>query len=171
MLEMADVYVGLGSNLGDPTANLRAAVERLARCLTIVDLSSAYWTEPVGLREQPRFLNAVARARTTRSPREVLDVLVAIEVEMGRQRDVPLGPRIIDLDLLLYDGIVCEEVGLSLPHPRMLERRFVLEPLAEIAPALEPPHGRGARVVELLATLPEGPAVERASIPDWPPPI
>jgi len=167
MLETADVYVGLGSNLGDPASNLRAGVERLAASLAIVDVSSAYWTEPVGLRDQPRFLNAVARARTVLGPREVLDVLVAIEQAMGRQREVPLGPRIIDLDLLVYDNVACQEPGLSLPHPRMFGRRFVLEPLAEIAPALKPTGG--ASVHELLVALEDPAAVERASIPDWPP--
>lgn len=165
---MADVYIGLGSNIGDAAAHLREAIARLARSLSVEEVSSAYWTEPVGLREQPFFLNAVLRATTELSPRDVLRVLERIEGEMGRQREVPLGPRLIDLDLLLYDDLEVEGEGLVLPHPRMEDRRFVLAPLAEIAPARRIRPG-GPTVAELLAALPQAETVERAELPGWPP--
>ena len=165
---MADVYVGLGSNVGDAAAHLREAVERLARTLSVQEVSSAYWTEPVGLRDQPFFLNAVLRATTHLSPHDVLAVLKSIEDDMGRQRSVPLGPRLIDLDLLLYDHLRIEGPGLMLPHPRMDERRFVLEPLAEIAPDLAIQPG-GPTAVELLAALPQAETVERVALEEWPP--
>jgi 2-amino-4-hydroxy-6-hydroxymethyldihydropteridine diphosphokinase len=165
---MAEVYVGLGSNVGDAARHLRDAVARLGRELTIEDVSSAYWTEPVGLRAQPHFLNAVLRARTALGAREVLALLRTAEDEMGRQRDVPLGPRIIDLDLLLYDGLVLDEPDITVPHPRMAGRRFVLEPLVEIAPGVRLELG-GPTAAELLARLPPGESVERVSLPDWPP--
>jgi len=165
---MADAYLALGSNLGDPAENLRTAVDRIGRRLEIVEFSPAYWTEPVGMREQPDFLNAVLRARTALQPRELLSVLAAIEDEMGRRRDVPLGPRTIDLDLLVYDDLACSEAGLMLPHPRMLVRRFVLAPLADIAPDLRPVAG-GPTVAELLAELPRAESVKRVTIAGWPP--
>jgi 2-amino-4-hydroxy-6-hydroxymethyldihydropteridine diphosphokinase len=165
---MPEIYVGLGSNVGDTIANLREAVERLSRKVSVEDVSSGYWTEPVGLREQPHFLNAVARACTDLAPPEVLALMVEIEAAMGRERAVPLGPRIIDLDLLLYDDLVRAEPGLTLPHPRMEQRRFVLEPLAEIAPGVRPRPG-GPTVSELLRALPPGESVDRLLLPDWPP--
>jgi 2-amino-4-hydroxy-6-hydroxymethyldihydropteridine diphosphokinase len=165
---VAELYVGLGSNIGDTVAHLRVAVARLSREVSIEDVSSGYWTEPVGLREQPYFLNAVVRARSERPPRDVLSALRRIEETMGRRRDVPFGPRTIDLDLLIYDGLVLVEPGLVLPHPRMGERRFVLEPLAEIAPGLRLEHG-GPTVAELLAGLPRAESVERLLLPEWPP--
>jgi 2-amino-4-hydroxy-6-hydroxymethyldihydropteridine diphosphokinase len=167
---MAEVFIALGSNLGDPAARMREALGRLARDLTVDRVSSLYRTEPVGFREQPDFLNAVLSARTQKAPGEVLELLVAIESAMGRRRDVPLGPRTIDLDLLLYDGVVVAAPVLTLPHPRMAERRFVLEPLAEIAPDLRPP-GLGGTVRELLAGLPDGASVARVDSADWPPPL
>ena len=165
---MAEVFVGLGSNLGDPASNLREAVGRLAREVRIESVSSVYWTEPVGLREQPFFLNAVVRARSELAPREVLAALKAIELAMGRRRDVPLGPRIIDLDLLLYGVLELVESGLTLPHPRMDERRFVLAPLAEIAPGTRLRPG-GPTAEELLAALPDAESVERIELEGWPP--
>jgi 2-amino-4-hydroxy-6-hydroxymethyldihydropteridine diphosphokinase len=167
---MAEVFVALGSNLGDPACHMREALQRLAQDLAVDRVSSLYRTEPVGFREQPDFLNAVASAHTQKSPTEVLALLVEIESAMGRRRDVPLGPRTIDLDLLLYDGVVVAERDLTLPHPRMAERRFVLEPLAEIAPDLRPP-GLGTTIRELLARLPGSASVERLDAADWPPPL
>ncbi len=165
---MAEIFVGLGSNLDGPADNLRQAVRRLGRRLTIVRLSSAYSTEPVGLRDQPFFLNAVLQARADFQPRDLLTYLAGVEDEMGRQRGVPLGPRKIDLDLLLYDDCIADEPGLSLPHPQMAERRFVLAPLAEIAPDVC--HARLQRTAaELLAALPQAESVERISLPNWPP--
>ena len=167
---MAELYVGLGANIGDPAAQLREAVMRVGAVLSIEDISSVYWTEPVGLRDQPHFLNAVIRVRAELSPDEVLTVLKRIEDEMGRQRGVPLGPRTIDLDLLLYEDLMSDEPMLSLPHPRMAERRFVLEPLAEIAPGVRLERG-GPTVAELLAALPPGESVARIELPGWPPAV
>ena len=167
---MAEVFIALGSNVGDPASNLAEAVERLARSVRIEDVSSAYRTEPVGLREQPFFLNAVARLRTDLTPRDVLSVLKRIEGAMGRQREVPRGPRIIDLDLLLYDDLELDEPGITIPHPRMEQRRFVLEPLAEIAPGIRLRRS-GPTAAELLAALPEAESVERIELEGWPPDV
>jgi 2-amino-4-hydroxy-6-hydroxymethyldihydropteridine diphosphokinase len=167
---MADVYIGLGSNIGDAAAHLRDAVEQIRRELPVEEVSSAYWTEPVGMREQPFFLNAVLRVSTELPPQEVLRVLRGIEHEMGRQREVPLGPRVIDLDLLLYDDLRIEAPGLVLPHPRMDERRFVLEPLVELSPSLRIRAG-GPTVAELLDGLPHAETVERVELPGWPPEV
>jgi len=165
---MAEVFVALGSNLGDPADNLRTALASLPSAVSVQDVSSAYSTEPVGLREQPDFLNAVVRLRTALEPRELLAELKRIEADMGRQRTVLFGPRTIDLDLLMYDELEVDETGLHLPHPRMHERRFVLEPLAEIAPGVRPRAG-GPTVTELLAALPAAESVVRLSLSDWPP--
>ena len=167
---MAEAFIGLGSNLGDPASNLREALELLARRVRIEDVSSAYWTEPVGRREQPYFLNAVARARTELAPRDLLVALKQIEAAMGRRQGVPLGPRIIDLDLLVYDALEIDEPGMTLPHPRMGGRRFVLAPLAEIAPGVRPLPG-GPTAAELLASLPEAESVERIELAGWPPDV
>ena len=165
---MAEVFLGLGSNLGDPAENLREAVHRLGGVLTIARVSSVYRTEPVGLRDQPFFLNAALAAQTALAPFDVLARIAAIEEVMGRQRDVPMGPRTIDLDLLLYDDLVLDEPELSLPHPRMTERRFVLAPLAEIAPDIRHAHVKRT-AAELLAALPGAESVERIEVPNWPP--
>ena len=142
------VYVGLGANLGDREATIRAAVVALPG---VVSVSSLRETDPVGKTDQPKFLNGVAALDTSLSPRELLDLLLSIERELGRERRERWGPRVIDLDLLLYGDEIVDEPGLNVPHPRLHERRFVLEPLAEIAPGLVIP-GRG-RVEELLAEL------------------
>jgi 2-amino-4-hydroxy-6-hydroxymethyldihydropteridine diphosphokinase len=147
-------FVGLGANLGDRRASLDRALELLSGDGTRVVAVSRYReTDPVGYVDQPRFLNAAALVETELSPRDLLDRLLAIERELGRVRgEGPrFGPRTIDLDLLLYDDAVIEEPMLSVPHPRLHERRFVLEPLHELDPALVVP-GRGA-VSTLLAGL------------------
>jgi 2-amino-4-hydroxy-6-hydroxymethyldihydropteridine diphosphokinase len=147
---VARAYVGLGSNLGDREAALRSALDLLGE--DVVAVSSFRETDPVGYLEQPPFLNAAAALETELDPRALLERLLAIERELGRTRDGPrFGPRTIDLDLLLYEGSVIDEPGLVVPHPRMGERRFVLEPLAELDPDLAVP-GQG-RVSELLARL------------------
>ena len=147
-------YVGLGGNIGDRRAHLEQALDLLTRepGIEIVAVSSIRETDPVGYVEQPRFLNAVAALETELAPRELLERLLAVERVLGRERAGPrFGPRTIDLDLLLYGGEVVEEPGLTVPHPRLAERRFVLEPLVELAPDLVLPDGR--RVGELLSGL------------------
>jgi len=151
---MPRAYVGLGANLGDREASLRSALELLAAepGIELVASSSIRETDPVGYEEQPRFLNAAACVHTALSPRELLDVLLGIERRLGRTRTGPrYGPRTIDLDLLLYAEETVDEPGLHVPHPRLAERRFALEPLAELDPALVVP-GAGP-VSALLAGL------------------
>jgi 2-amino-4-hydroxy-6-hydroxymethyldihydropteridine diphosphokinase len=148
-------YIGLGSNLGDRKATIRRALDELAQRTSVVAVSSFRETEPWGFQEQPPFLNAAAAIETELPPRELLDALLSIERELGRVRDdVRYGPRSIDLDLLLYDELELDEPGLTVPHPRLHERRFALEPLAELEPALVVP-GRGT-VSELLRRLDSG---------------
>ena len=142
---MTTAYVGLGANLGDREATIRAAVEALSadEGIEVADLSTLRETEPVGVGEQPLFLNGVVALDTTLSARELLDRLLEIEQRFGRVRiSGEHGPRTLDLDLLLYGDDAVDEPGLTLPHPRLHERRFVLEPLGELAPGLVVP-GRG----------------------------
>ena len=152
---MARAFVGLGSNLGDQEGLIAAAVELLGseEGIEVVAVSTLRKTDPVGYEDQPRFLNGVAELDTELPPRELLGRLLEIERRLGRVRGQGprFGPRTIDLDLLLVGGVVLDEPGLTLPHPRLQERRFVLEPLAELDPALEIP-GRGP-VQALLAGL------------------
>ena len=149
---MTRAYVALGANLGDRERTLREAVAALAAegGIEVVAVSTLRETEPVGVGEQPRFLNGAAAVETTLTARELLARLLAVEQRFGRVR-VPgeHAPRTLDLDLLLYGEDVIEEPGLAVPHPRLHERRFVLEPLAELAPGLVVP-GRGD--VESLLT-------------------
>lgn len=153
-------YLSLGSNVGDRAANLRAGIDCLAASGVLKAVSSSYETEPVDFCDQPWFLNCVVALETNISPQEVLVHSLAIEAEMGRQRTRDKGPRILDIDILLAGNRVIREPGLKIPHPAMHERRFVLEPLAEIAPdVLHPVFRRTAR--ELLAALPPGQAVRR----------
>ena len=151
---MPRAYVGLGANLGEREGALRAAVAALdaTEGVQVVAVSAFRETDPVGYLDQPRFLNGAAAVDTTLAPRELLDALLAVERSLGRIREGPrFGPRTIDLDLLLYGQESLEEPGLTVPHPRLHERRFALEPLAELKPALVVP-GRG-EVRELLARL------------------
>ena len=132
--------VALGSNLGDRHAHLRFAIYRLSRLLDDMRLSNLRETAPLGVDgPQPDFLNAAAVGTTTVSARELLDALLAIERERGRERPHPNAPRTLDLDLILYGNAIIDEEGLTVPHPRFRERPFVLEPLAEIAPDLVDP--------------------------------
>jgi 2-amino-4-hydroxy-6-hydroxymethyldihydropteridine diphosphokinase len=150
--------IALGSNLesrfGDREANLREALRRIEVLGEVRAVSSFYDTEPVGYREQPRFLNAAMLLETKLGPRELMRELLGVERAMGREREgaLPKGPRVIDLDLLLYGDWVLWAEELILPHPRMEERRFVLEPLVEIAPGWVHPV-LGVTVRELLAQL------------------
>ena len=133
------VYLALGSNLGERAANLRAAVARMAEQVVVERVSSVYETAPAYLLDQPRFLNAALRGRTALAPIDLLAFLKQIERELGRVGGVRFGPRAIDLDILVYDDLALDGEALTIPHPRMAERPFVLVPLAEIAPDLRPP--------------------------------
>jgi 2-amino-4-hydroxy-6-hydroxymethyldihydropteridine diphosphokinase len=154
---VARAHVGLGSNLGDRAATLSRAVELLGQepGIEVIAVSSFRETDPVGYVDQPRFLNAAAALETSLAPRALLVVLLEVERELGRTRLGPrYGPRTVDLDLLLVDGVVLDEPGLTLPHPRLHERAFVLEPLEELDPDIVVPgHGR---VADLLRGLESG---------------
>src|SRR5690242_11263237 len=152
---MTRSFVGLGANLEDPRGSIERALELLAAedGIEVVAVSTLRETDPVGYEDQPRFLNGAAELQTSLSARELLERLLAIERRLGRVRgEGPrFGPRAIDLDLLLYGDCSIDEKGLQIPHPRLHERRFALEPLAELDPSLEIP-GRGP-VQALLAGL------------------
>jgi len=141
-------FVGVGANLGDREETIRAAVAALPG---VVGVSQLRETDPVGVVDQPPFLNGAVALETELSPRELLDALLAVEREHGRERRERWGPRTIDLDLLLYGDATIDEQGLTVPHPRLHERRFALEPLLDLDPELAIP-GRG-RVVDVLAGL------------------
>jgi len=149
-------FVGVGSNVGDRAGTIRRAAELIGAHpeIELVASSGIRETEPWGPVEQPPFLNGVVAVETSLGPRELLDVLLELERRLGRVRGVRWGPRTIDLDLLLYDDAVVDEPGLTVPHPRLHERRFVLEPLAELDPGRVVP-GRGT-VADLLGALDAG---------------
>ena len=153
-------YVGVGANLGEREATILAAIDLLAvqPGVDVVGVSALRETEPWGPVEQPPYLNGAVALETDLDPRDLLDVLLDVERRFGRNRamEVRWGPRTLDLDLLLHGDLVRDEPGLALPHPRLHERRFVLEPLADLDPALVVP-GRGT-VAELLASLDARPA-------------
>jgi 2-amino-4-hydroxy-6-hydroxymethyldihydropteridine diphosphokinase len=142
-------YVGLGSNLGDREATIRRAVELLGERpgVEVVAVSTLRDTDPVGYEDQPRFLNGAVALEVDLPPRALLEELLAAERELGRDRpqETRWGPRTIDLDLLLYGEETVDEPGLTVPHPRLAERQFVLEPLYELAPELTLPDGRTVR--------------------------
>jgi len=151
---VARAYIGLGANVGPREKTLRQAVELLAAedGVEVVGVSTLQETDPVGVVDQPRFLNGGVAVETTLSPRELLDVLLRTERALGRVRGgTRWGPRTIDLDLLVYADEVVDEPGLRVPHPRLQERRFALEPLAELDPGLVIP-GAG-RVLDILSAL------------------
>ncbi len=148
---MTLAYIALGSNLGDPLGTVQAALLALERLpgTTLVAASSLYRSAPVGLKNQPDFINAVAAADTGLAAPALLEELFAIEARFGRRRDFHHAPRTLDLDLLLYGDEVRTDARLTLPHPRMHERAFVLAPLVEIAPeCVIPGHGRAAALLE-----------------------
>ncbi len=159
-------YIGLGANLGDREGTLRAALERLRAIGDVTALSSLYETDPVGYVEQPAFLNAVAAIETAYDPDEIVQRLLDIERELGRERSFRNAPRTIDLDLLLYGDNVSALPNATVPHPRMHERAFVLAPLAEIAGAVVHPV-LGKSIVDLLEALPDRGGVRLYRGPDW----
>jgi 2-amino-4-hydroxy-6-hydroxymethyldihydropteridine diphosphokinase len=157
---MADAYLGLGSNLGDKQAYLRQALDKLRVVCAVKKVSSLYVTEPVGNKEQDWFLNAAVHIDCQQPPAELLSLLLAIEHDLGRVRSAKNAPRTIDIDLLFYGDLVLESEDLAVPHPRLHERRFVLAPLAEIAPDfIHPVLGRS--IQELADTIESGERVER----------
>lgn len=148
---MIRAYIALGANLGDPIATVNEAIDALValKSSVFVAFSSLYRTAPIGLKNQPDFINAVVAVDTHLEPRTLLDELFALEARFGRERSVRNAPRTLDLDLLIHGNTLCDEPGLTLPHPRMHERAFVLAPLVEIAPDIIIP-GR-TKAAELLA--------------------
>jgi 2-amino-4-hydroxy-6-hydroxymethyldihydropteridine diphosphokinase len=134
---MYDVFIGIGSNLGNREDNCNDAIRRLSRPgIEIIARSSMYETEPWGVTDQPKFINMVIRIGTGMEPSELLEALKEIERNMGRADTGKWGPRVIDLDILLYGNLVIDKPGLTIPHPHMFERDFVLKPLSEIAPEI-----------------------------------
>jgi 2-amino-4-hydroxy-6-hydroxymethyldihydropteridine diphosphokinase len=159
------IYLSLGSNIGDRAANIARAVSALAQHgVHVTRQSSLYETEPVDFRDQEWFLNCVVEAQTELEPAELMDALLQIERALGRHRLVPKGPRLIDIDILLYGSSVVRAPELEVPHPRMADRRFVLVPFNEIAPdTLHPVLNK--TIAELLATNPDVSEV-RKSVPE-----
>ncbi len=152
---MRAVHIGLGGNLGDPVSTLREALVRISQLpgVELDAVSSAYESAPVGLEDQPAFVNAAARVLTDAPLHELLDGLLAVERRLGRVRTVRYGPRTCDLDILLAGSEIVDEPGLAVPHPRLAERRFALEPLLELDPAAALPDGTPLSV--LLERVPD----------------
>ena len=156
---MKRIFLGLGSNIGDRERNLRMAVERLtSREVRILHISRIYETEPLDYKDQAWFLNQVVEAETTLFPMQLLTRIGRVERELGRTRTLRKGPRTIDIDILFYGTAIMETARLEVPHPRIAERRFVLAPLAELAPDLRHP-GTHRNVRQMLESAP--PAVVR----------
>ena len=156
-------YLSLGSNLGKREANLRDAVRHLGELGTVTAVSSFYETEPVEFTNQPWFLNIAVELETELMPRQLLSALLKIEREMGRRRLQPKGPRLIDIDILLFESAVINDPKLTVPHPAMHERNFVLKPLTEIAPEVKHPVMKKT-AKELLEDLPQpAPAVKKVA--------
>jgi 2-amino-4-hydroxy-6-hydroxymethyldihydropteridine diphosphokinase len=156
------VYLSLGSNVGDRAANLNAALARLGAFGEVVAVSSFYETEPVEFAAQPWFLNCAVKLDTEKMPKQLLAGFLDIEQDMGRRRLQKNGPRIIDIDILLFGNSIIDTRGLTVPHPAMHQRRFVLEPLAEIAGETRHPVFKRT-IGELRDALPPGQAVRKVS--------
>jgi 2-amino-4-hydroxy-6-hydroxymethyldihydropteridine diphosphokinase len=154
------VYLSLGSNVGDREKNLHDAIQRMGALGRVVSLSSFYETEPVEFTSQPWFLNCAVSLETTQTAAQLITTLLDIEREMGRQRTEVKGPRIIDIDILLFGNEIVNSRELTIPHPAMQQRRFVLEPLAEIAPTVRHPVLKKT-IRELLDELPAGQSVRK----------
>ena len=153
-------YLSLGSNVGDTDRNLRDAIAQLRKIGNVSAISSFYKTEPVEFTNQAWFLNCVVEFETSKEPSELMSEILEIEHKMGRQRIQKKGPRTIDIDILLFGEAIVNTPELTIPHPAMARRRFVLEPLAEIAPHLRHPALKKT-VLELLESLPSGQAVRK----------
>jgi len=154
------VYLSLGSNVGDRAANLNTAIDRLRTLGELAAVSTFYETEPVEFTAQPWFLNCAATLATEKTPTQLLAGILDIEQQLGRRRGLQKGPRIIDIDILLFGNSSVEDLDLTIPHPAMHQRRFVLEPLAEIAPdVLHPVFKQTIR--QLRDALPPGQAVRK----------
>ncbi|HXZ42668.1 MAG TPA: 2-amino-4-hydroxy-6-hydroxymethyldihydropteridine diphosphokinase [Terriglobales bacterium] len=156
------VYLSLGSNVGDRAANLNSAIEQLQALGKIEKVSSFYETEPVEFENQPWFLNCAVKLDTEKMPKQLLAGILDVEQEMGRRRTQKKGPRAIDIDILLFGNSIIDTKGLTIPHPAMHERRFVLEPLAEIAPDVRHPVFKRT-IRELRDALPPGQAVRKVN--------
>jgi 2-amino-4-hydroxy-6-hydroxymethyldihydropteridine diphosphokinase len=156
------VYLSLGSNVGDRAANLNAAIGRLDGLGKVMAVSSFYETEPVEFVNQPWFLNCAVELDTEKMPRQLLTAILELEKEMGRRRVQKKGPRTLDIDILLFGNSIVNAKGLTIPHPAMHERRFVLESLAEIAPEVVHPLYKRT-ILEMRYALPPGQSVKRAS--------
>ena len=153
-------YLSLGSNVGNRELHLREATERLAAAGRVISSSSNYETEPVEVTDQPWFLNCAIALETNQSPVELMQTALQIERGMGRVRDQKKGPRTIDIDILLFGDVIIDSPEVTIPHPAMQQRRFVLEPLAEIAPELGHPVLKKT-IRELLEELPSGQEVRK----------
>ncbi len=148
------IYLSLGSNLGDRLGNLHRAINHLPPKVKNIIQSPVYETEPWGYSDQPMFLNQVIKANTALEPLELLEFLKGVEVLMGRQETFRFGPRLIDIDILFYDDLILNSPDLTIPHPRIAERAFVLIPLAELAPDLyHPVHRKTIQQLKSMADI------------------
>ena len=161
---MISVFFGIGGNLGDRRAAMRSAVEEIRTVVDDLRVSSLYESAAWGVTDQPAFLNAVVRGRTTMEPLDLLDAVQAIERQLGRVREQHWGPRLIDIDLLLYGNGIVDEPRLQIPHPYLTQRGFVLRPLADLAAGLTLPDG--SLVGELLTTVDQS-GLRRVEGPSW----
>jgi len=157
------VYLSLGSNLGDREGNLRTAIGKLAEFGNVLAVSAYYETEPVEVTAQPWFLNCAVKLETEKMPRQLISAILSLEQSMGRQRRLNKGPRTIDIDVLLFGSSIIKVPSLTVPHPRLHERRFVLEPLTEIAPDARHPVFK-CSMRELRDALPAGQTVKKVQV-------